>query len=122
MLFHLLSGRWHRVKALVFHIERHIPLDLDHKNSRHVAKVVGPWNFMKFIFNPLVLMCLTKTTKVLDTLIFRNSNDQGDVLWIDKMINIFRLDYSKEKESWHSLRKTMKVYCGPCQVKENCFL
>lgn len=96
MLFHLLSGRWHRLKALVFHIERHISLDLDHKNSRYVAKVVGPWNFMRFISNLLILMCLTKTTKVLDTLIFRNSSDQSDVLWIDKIINISRLDYSEE--------------------------
>lgn len=85
MSFCLLSSRWHRVKVLVFHIERHIPLDLDHKNSRHVAKVIGPWN-------PLVLMCLTKTTKVLDTLIFRNSSDQGRVFWMDEMIKISRLD------------------------------
>lgn len=109
------------MQALVFHIEGHIPYDLYHRNSRYVIKVVGPWNFMRHISNPLALMYLTKTSKVLDTLIFRNISDQCDVLWIVKMITTSGLDYTKEEESWHRPRKTMKVDCGPCQVKEHHF-
>lgn len=44
-MFHLLSGRWYKVQAIVFLIEGHIPCDIDHRNSSHVTKVVGPWDF-----------------------------------------------------------------------------
>lgn len=75
----------HKVKELVFHIERyilydpvfHISYDVDHRNPRHITEI-SFWIFMEFISNPLALMHLTKTLKVLGT--FRISSDQCEVL------------------------------------------
>jgi hypothetical protein len=82
-LFHLLSGRWYKVKKFVFHIKGyiqydslfHILHDIDHRRNRLVTKAVS-W-LLKFVWNlpPVIwLMYLSKTSRILRS--FSLSNDQ----------------------------------------------